>query len=78
MCIIGLWSDVVIYLDYIQDTPFVCGMNSSNVIVTKYVLNPNVAHDFEILQSYWKGNDSFASGPQVYTDEEERASTINY
>lgn len=46
MRIIGLWSDMVIYLDYIQDTPFICGMNSSNVIVTKYVLNPNVTHDF--------------------------------
>lgn len=78
MRIIGLWSDIVIYLDYIQDTPFICSMNSSNVIVTKYVLNPNVAHDFQIFQSYWKGNDSFAKGTQVYTDEEERASTINY
>jgi len=30
----------------------------------------------EILRSYWKGND--VREPQVYTNEEERAATINY
>ncbi|KEH41593.1 hypothetical protein MTR_1g052605 [Medicago truncatula] len=28
--------------------------------------------------SFWKGKDVSASVPQVYTDEEERATTINY
>jgi len=78
MRINGFWSDAVTYLNYNQDTSFMCGMNSSNVILTKYVLNSTVAHDFEILQSYWKNNDSCANGPQVYADEEERASTFNY
>lgn len=42
------------------------------------VLNPNIAHDLEILRPYLKGNDASASVPRVYTDEEEREAAINY
>ena len=41
-------------------------------------LNPNVAHDLEILQSVWKGNNIRRIGHRVYTDEEENTATINY
>jgi len=47
-------------------------------MVSKEVLNPNIAHDLEILRPYLKGNDACASVPQVYIDEEEREATINY
>jgi len=62
MCIGGLWSDAVTYLDYIREDD----------------LNSNVAHYLETMQSYWKDKEDGASVPRVYTDEEERATTINY
>jgi len=62
MRISGPWSDAVTTLDYIREDD----------------LNPNVAHDLEIMQSYWKGKEVGASVPQVYTHEEERAISINY
>lgn len=79
MHIVGPWSDVVTDLDYIQDPPYWCGLESSNVYVSKEVLNPNVAHDLEILQQHvWNGNDARGIGPRVYTDEEENAAALNY
>lgn len=33
-------------------------------------------YDLKILRQHWKGNDGM--GLRVYTDEEERATTINY
>ncbi|PNX96172.1 caffeic acid 3-O-methyltransferase-like protein [Trifolium pratense] len=56
--------------------PSGCGMSFSQVIVTDEVLNLNVAHDLAILQQYWK--ESSDIGHRVYTDEEERAATINF
>jgi len=47
-------------------------------MVTQDVLNPNIAHDLEILQPYLKDRDAGASEPQVYTDEKEREATLNY
>ncbi|RHN55635.1 hypothetical protein MtrunA17_Chr5g0420001 [Medicago truncatula] len=78
MRIVGSWSDAVTDLDYNQDPPSWYGLGSSNVMVSKEVLNPNIAHDLEILRPYLKGNDACASVPQVYTDEEEREAAINY
>lgn len=43
------------------------------------VLNPNVAHDLEILQQhFWNGKHATNIGPQPYSDEEEREVAINY
>jgi len=79
MHIVGPWSNVVTDLDYIQDPPSWSGLGSSNVEVSKEVLNPNVAHDLAILQQHvWNGNDARGIGPRVYTDEEENAAAINY
>jgi hypothetical protein len=78
MRIVGPWSDAVTDLDYIQDPPSWYGLCSSNVMVSNDVLNPNIAHDLEILRPYLKGNDACASVPRVYTDEEEREAAINY
>ena len=39
MRIVGPWSDVVTNLNYIQDPPSWHGLSSSNVMVTKDVLN---------------------------------------
>ncbi|RHN78996.1 putative transcription factor interactor and regulator CCHC(Zn) family [Medicago truncatula] len=79
MRIVGPWSDVVTDLDYIQDPLYWCGLESSNVDVSKEVLNPNVAHDLEILQKHvWNGSDARGIGPRVYTDEEENAAALNY
>jgi len=42
-------------------------------------LNPNVAHDMEILRKYaCKGNDVANTRPRVYTDEEKIEAAINY
>jgi len=77
--IIGPWSDTLTNLDYNQDSPSWCGSLPSNVTISDEILNPNVAHDLEILQQHlWKGNDSRNTGPRVYTDEEEREATIRY
>jgi len=77
MRIVGPKSDAVTDLDYNQD-PAWYGLGSSNVMVSKEVLNPNIAHDLEILRPYLKGNDAFTSVPRVYTYEEEREASINY
>jgi hypothetical protein len=58
MRIVGPWSDVVTDLDYIQDSPSWNGLSSSNVMVTKDVLNPNITHDLEILRPYLKCKDA--------------------
>ncbi|KEH27699.1 hypothetical protein MTR_5g029545 [Medicago truncatula] len=47
-------------------------------MVSKDVLNPNIAHDLEILQPYLKDKDARASELRVYTNEEEREAAINY
>jgi len=65
-------------LDYIQEPPSWCGLGSSNVKVSKEVLNPNVAHDLEILQSVWNGSNTRGIGHRVYTNEEENTTAINY
>jgi len=70
MRIVGPGGNVVTDLDYSQDPQ--CGESSFNVTASEVVLNPNVAHDLEILQQHWKGKDDM--GPRVYTDEEERGS----
>lgn len=71
MRLVGSWSDEVTNL---SDSA-----TKSNEIVTNDNLNPNVAHDLEILRQYvWKGNEATYIGPRVYTDEEERATAINY
>jgi hypothetical protein len=71
MRLIGSWSDEVTNLS----NP----VTKSNEIVTDDNLNPRVAHNLEILRQYvWKGNEATYTGPQVYTDEEERAAAINY
>jgi hypothetical protein len=77
MHIVGPWSDAVTNLDYNQD-PTWYGLGSSIVMVSKEVLNPNIAHDLEILRPYLKGNDACTSVPRVYVDEEEREAVINY
>ncbi|RHN56251.1 hypothetical protein MtrunA17_Chr5g0427441 [Medicago truncatula] len=78
MHIVGLWSDAVTDLDYNQDPQPWYELSSSNVMVSKDVLNPNIANDLEILWPYLKDNNACASEPQVYTDEEERELAINY
>jgi len=73
--IVGPWSDVVTNLDYTQGSSSLCGTLPSRI----EVLNPNVAHDLEILQSHFlKGNDARNFVPQLYTDQEEREVVINY
>lgn len=62
MHISGSWSDAMAYLDYIREDH----------------MNPNVAQDLEILQSFWKGKDVSTSVPQVYADEERRGTSLNY
>jgi len=47
-------------------------------MVSKDVLNPNIAHDLEILLPHLKGNDACTSVPRLYTDEEERETVTNY
>ncbi|RHN46607.1 hypothetical protein MtrunA17_Chr7g0244041 [Medicago truncatula] len=78
MRIVGQWSDTMTDLDYNQDPQTWYDLSSSNVMVSKDVLNPNIAHDLEILRPYLKDNNACASEPRVYTDEEERETTINY
>jgi hypothetical protein len=64
MRLVGSWSDAV---------------KKSNEIVNDHKLNLNVAHDFEILRQYvWKENEATNIGSQVYINEEERVSVINY
>ncbi|RHN56387.1 hypothetical protein MtrunA17_Chr5g0428951 [Medicago truncatula] len=47
--------------------------------ISDEILNPNVAHDLEILQQHLsKGNDSRNTVPRVYTDEEDREAAIIY
>jgi hypothetical protein len=75
MHIVGPWSDAVTDLDY--DTSTWSGMNSSNVIISNDILNPNVSHDLEILRQHvWKENDAFKD--MIYTDEEEREAALNF
>jgi len=63
MRLVGSWNDA---------------LEKSNV-VDDDSLNPNVAHDMEILRKYaCKGNDVANMRPHVYTDEEEIEVVINY
>ncbi|MCI35568.1 hypothetical protein A2U01_0056789, partial [Trifolium medium] len=55
--IVGSWSDAVTNPDYIQDPPSWCGTTSSNVTASDAILNPQVAHDLEILR-VWKENEA--------------------
>jgi len=78
MLIVGQWSDAVDDLDYSQDFPSWCGLPSSRMTVYDEVLNPNIAHVMEILpQHVQKGIDLVDIVP-LYTDEKERATSINY
>ena len=65
MRIVGLWSDDVMDLDYNQDPQPWYDLSSSNVMVSKDVLNPNIAHDLKILRPYLKDNNACASQPRV-------------
>jgi len=64
--------DAVTNQDYLQDPQSWCGGSSLNEVV----LNPNVAHDLEVLRQHWKGN--VDTGSRLYTDEEEIAISVNY
>jgi hypothetical protein len=68
----------VFEIPHLQDPTSLCGLTSPNVVVSNEILNPKVAHDIEILQKYWKGNDVGDIGHRVYTDEEENAAAINF
>jgi hypothetical protein len=68
----------VFEIPHLQDPLSLCGLTSSNVVVSNDILNPNVAYDIEILQKYLKGNDVGDIGHRVYTYEEENATTINF
>ncbi|WJX90063.1 hypothetical protein P8452_72000 [Trifolium repens] len=75
MRIVGPWSDAITDLDY--DNSTWSGINSSNVIISDDILNPNVSHDLEILRQHdWKENDAFKD--KTYTDEEEREAALNF
>ncbi|KAK2417435.1 hypothetical protein QL285_039734 [Trifolium repens] len=75
MRIVGPWSDAITDLDY--DNSTWSGMNSSNVIISDAILNPNVSHDLEILRQHvWKENDAFKD--KTYTDEEETEAALNF
>jgi hypothetical protein len=78
---VGVDPVLVVQVDEVHITelatpPSGCGMSASQVIAE--VLNPSVAHDLAILQQYWKEIDGSDIGHMVYTDEEERAATLNF
>jgi len=78
MLIVGQWSDVVTNLDYTQDSPSWCGLPSSRMTVSDEVLNPYIAHYMEILRQHVQKGIDVGDIVPLYTDEEERATTINY
>ena len=62
--LVGSWSDAA---------------TKSNDIVTDDNLNPNVAHNMEIMSQYIRrGKDAINTPQRVYIDEEERVAAINY
>jgi hypothetical protein len=63
-------------LDYIQDPSSWCGTTSSNITGSVRVLNPQIAHDLDILKK-WKDNEASDIGHMMYTDEEENVAAVN-
>lgn len=78
MLIVGQWSDAVTDLDYTQDSPSWCGLPSFRMTVSDEVLNPNIAHDMEILRQHVQKGIDVGDIVPLYTDEEKRAAAVNY
>jgi hypothetical protein len=72
--LIGPWKNVITDLDYIQEPFSRHGLSSSNI--SYEVLNFNVAHNIQFYSGIGREM-TLDNGRRVYTDEEERAPSIN-